>query len=114
MAHIAGAFRCGWRVIRHPPFDRFGDSFVDVQRGTWRYRMDTNSFGLMPDEYFANLMTRAYRESVFEQLQQDLNTLGRFLADTGGYWGSLMTDGMPADVREALERYEATKKDIQA
>lgn len=112
---VGNTFRCGWRVIRQLPADRFGYPFVDIKRGAWHYRMDAGAYDLMPDEYFADLMTRAYRESMSDQLQQDLDVLARYCIDAGAAWGAwgIAMDSMPGNVREVLERYEATKNDMQ-
>lgn len=116
-------FRCGWRVDHPAGIDAwlewrsFGFPQVVIRRGAWRGTMYPELYDAMSDEQFADYMGRMYRESAFDQLQQDLDTLARRVADFEAGFGTVPAS-VPAtvpysDVKSALWRWQQVQRDTE-
>lgn len=113
-------FRCGWRVdqpagieARLGYWGSSGFPQVVIRRGPWRATMYPEIYDTMSDEQFADYMGHAYRESAFDQLQQDLDTLARHLVgfETGFGLGAA---GVPySEVKSALWRWQQMTRDTE-
>lgn len=111
-------FRCGWRVDHPAGIDAriewgsFNFPQVVIRRGAWRATMYPEMYDAITDEDFADYMSRMYRESAFDQLQQDLDTLARHLA--GFETGFSAGGSVPySDVKSALWRWQQVTRDTE-
>jgi len=110
-------YRCGWRIQRVSgggalfSFDSF---MVTVRRGAWKMRMHAAVFDAMDDDAFADVAERAYRESAFEQLQQDLDALAPIAAAVLSGDVANLADTDWNAVKGAVYRQERAAKDIEA
>lgn len=113
-------FRCGWRYVRASSLDPavFRDDFlfssaVEVRRGEWRWRVRDEHFDGMSDEEFSSRVTWAYREHMFERLQQDLDVLARQLVGELEQRNGMIVTGVPYDdITAALYRWQKAKRDM--
>lgn len=111
-------FRCGWRVDRSAGADAqlsyaFTFGQIVIRRGPWRATMYPEIYDAMSDEQFADYMGHAYRESAFDQLQQDLDTLARHLVSREAGYG-VAAAGVPyGDVKDALWRWQQMERDTE-
>lgn len=114
------AFRCGWRVDHPAGIEARLDSWgsfnfpqVVIRRGAWRGTMYPEAYDAMSDEQFADYMGRMYREFAFDQLQQDLDTLARHVADFEAGFGTTPASVPYSDVKAALWRWQQVQRDTE-
>lgn len=113
-------FRCGWRVD-HPAgiearlgyWGSPGFPQVVIRRGAWRATMYPEMYNAITDEDFADYMSRMYRESAFDQLQQDLDTLARRVADFEAGFGTVPVSVPYSDVKSALWRWQQVQRNTE-
>jgi hypothetical protein len=113
-------FRCGWRVDYpagiNARLDHWGATHfpqVVIRRGPWRATMYPEMYDAMSDEQFADYMGRAYRESAFDQLQQDLDALARHVAGFEAGFGASAPSVPYSDVKAALWRWQQVTRDTE-
>lgn len=110
-------FRCGWRIIHLPRDDQYpflGPTVV-VRRGQWELRMYPEVFDNMTDEDFADYIGRCYRDAAADHLAADLDVLARQLAGSmeQGNGLPIVTGVRYDEVKDALERWRKTKRDME-
>lgn len=111
-------FRCGWRIQRHRddvlPLYYYNE--VVIRRGEWRMQIHAELFDGTTDEAFNEIVTRAYRDSAFEHLQADLDTLAKQLLREIGSANGVTVPGVPyavpSDVTGVLRRWEKARRDM--
>lgn len=109
------SYRCGWRVSRLIADELMRwERIVKIRRGAWRMMMNSDLFDAIPDEVFTEMVENNYRETAFDQLQQDLDVLGQLAADVlSGDMAALAGTDWEA-VKGVVYRWERAAKDIEA
>lgn len=110
-------FRCGWRVDQPAGIDArisWGNfPQVVIRRGAWRATMYPEMYDAISDEQFANYVGRMYRESAFDQLQEDLDTLARHLVGFEFGFGLGAASVPYSEVKSALWRWQQVTRDTE-
>jgi hypothetical protein len=109
-------FRCGWRIQRElePWRPDIFHGAVFVRRGEFRMQMPAEFFDATADTDFADYISRAYRDVMFQQLQADLDVLARQLIGELNATGELAKTDVPVDdVKDALYRWQRAELDME-